>query len=71
MAALGAMPGVFSRIAETEPPNDVAPITPPIMVIASHGSMPKVSGIRSAIAVVPPSPGTAPKISPTKTPRQR
>ena len=65
------MPGVLRRIAETEPPNEVAPMTPPIMVIASHGSMPKVSGISSAIAVVPPSPGTAPKTSPTRTPRHR
>ena len=54
-----------------DPPADTAPMMPPISIIALRGSMPKVSGISSAMAVVPPIPGTTPKIRPTTTPANR
>src|SRR5688572_15490863 len=59
------------RIADTEPPADTAPMMPPISSIAWPGSSVKVSGMRSAIAVVPPSPGMTPNTSPTSTPKAR
>ena len=62
------MPGVFKRIALTEPPVEVAAIMPPIRIMAWNGSMPKVSGIMRATAVVPPSPGIAPNQRPTADP---
>ena len=65
---MGAVPGVFSRIAVSAPPKDVAPITPPARYIASSESMVKVTGISRASAVVPPSPGITPKHSPSRTP---
>ena len=68
---MGAVPGVLSRIAEIEPPADTAPMMPPISIMACSDSMVKVSGISSAIAVVPPSPGITPNNRPTTTPMNK
>lgn len=55
-------------MALTEPPVEVAAMTPPINIMACHGSMPNVNGISRATAVVPPSPGMAPNSNPTAEP---
>jgi len=55
-------------MALTDPPVEVAAIDPPISIMAFASSMPKVSGMISASAVVPPSPGMAPNSSPMQVP---
>jgi hypothetical protein len=71
VAAFGALPGVLRRIEVIDPPVDTAPMMPPISSIAWLDSSVKVSGVSSAIAVVPPIPGITPNTSPTSTPRSR
>src|SRR5580704_10020332 len=58
-------------MAEIDPPMGTAPITPPASANAVKESRPYVSGVRSASAVAPPSPGMAPKKSPMVMPRAR
>jgi hypothetical protein len=65
---LAVCPGVFNRIAVTAPPIGTPPITPPARASASVGSIPKVTGVRRASAVVPPSPGSTPTKSPIDMP---
>ncbi len=71
VAAFGAAPGVFSSIADNEPPKGTPPMMPPTSTIAESASMPNVSGISSASAVVPPRPGMAPNNSPIAVPSDR
>ena len=64
------VPGMLIKIAEIRPP-DTPPTYKPInSEIAAVISMPKVSGMHSATAIVAVRPGIEPKIIPTTTPSE-
>jgi hypothetical protein len=66
--ALGVVPGVFSRIADTDPPKCADPIRLENRIIAVIGSIVNVKGSSNAIPVIGLKPGNAPKIIPSIVP---
>ena len=67
VAALGASPGMLSRIAGTEPPSVAAPIIPAIRNMAVSASHPKVK-VMPMVRPARNSPGSAPRMSPDTAP---
>jgi hypothetical protein len=68
VAALVGVPGIFSKIADTEPPVNPTEATATIKGRASSGRMTKVNGKKRVMANIPPTPGIIPKTSPVITP---
>ena len=62
------VPGILIKIAEIRPPETPPTYKPINSEIAAVISMPKVSGMQSATAMVAVKPGMEPKIIPTTTP---